>query len=107
MDLDNITDIELLRNIAKTYMVQMKQDINANDGTYYIFKKGYWYFLDQDETGITIYTEDSSHACFLDYDEAGRVLIKKWKIAFIRRNKYGKSIRQIREINNCRSNSEI
>ena len=31
----------------------------------------------------------------------------KWKIAFIRRNKYDKSIRQIREINNCRSNSEI
>ena len=42
MDLDNITDIELLRNIAKTYMVQMKQDINSNDGTYYIFKKGYF-----------------------------------------------------------------
>lgn len=77
MDLDNINDIELLRNIAKSYMIQMKQDTNANDGTDYIFKKGYWYFLDQDETGITVYTEDSSHACFLDYDEADRFLIKK------------------------------
>lgn len=77
MDLDNINDIELLRNIAKSYMIQMKQDTNANDGTDYIFKKGYWYFLDQDETGITVYTEDGSHACFLEYDEADRFLIKK------------------------------
>lgn len=77
MDLDNITDVELLRNIVKSYMVQMKQDTNANDGTDYVFKKGYWYFIDQDETGITVYTEDSSHACFLGYDEADRFLIKK------------------------------
>lgn len=77
MDLDNINDIELLKDIAKSYMIQMKQDTNANDGTYYIFKKGYWYFFDQYETGITVYTEDSSHACFLEYDEADRFLIKK------------------------------
>ena len=37
MDLDNITDIEALRNIAKSYMVQMKRDTEANDGTDYIF----------------------------------------------------------------------
>ena len=45
MDLDNITDIELLRSIAKSYMIQMKKDTNANDGTDYIFKEGYWYFF--------------------------------------------------------------
>ena len=42
MDLDNINDIELLRKIAKSYMIQMKQDTNANDGTDHIFKKGYY-----------------------------------------------------------------
>ena len=77
MDLDNITDIEVLRNIAKSYMVQMKRDTEANDGTDYIFKKGCWYFLNQDETGITVYIEGSSHACFLDYDEADNFLVKK------------------------------
>jgi len=30
MDLDNINDIEILRNIAKSFMVKMKQDVNAN-----------------------------------------------------------------------------
>lgn len=39
MDLDNINDIELLKDIAKSYMIQMKQDTNVNDGTDYIFKK--------------------------------------------------------------------
>ena len=77
MDLDNMTDIEVLRNIAKSYMVQMKRDTEANDGTDYIFKKGYWYFLDQDETGITVYIEDSFHACFLGYDEADIFLVSK------------------------------
>ena len=77
MDLDNITDIEVLRNIAKNYMVQMKRDTKANDRTDQIFKKGCWYFLDQDETGITVYTEDSSHACFLNYDEVDNFLVNK------------------------------
>lgn len=39
MDLDNINDIELLRNIAKSYMIQMKKDTNANDGTDIYLKK--------------------------------------------------------------------
>lgn len=45
MDLDNINDIELLKDIAKSYMIQMKQDTNANDGTDYIFKKDIGIFL--------------------------------------------------------------
>ena len=70
MDLDNINDIEILRNIAKSFMVKMKQDANANDGTEYIFKRGYWYFIDQDGTGVTIFSENAKHACFLNYNEA-------------------------------------
>ena len=51
-------------------MVKMKQDVNANDGTEYIFKRGYWYFIDQDGTGVTIFSENAKHACFLNYNEA-------------------------------------
>lgn len=77
MDLDNINDVEVLRNLAKRNMVQMKKDCYATDGTGFIFKKGHWYFVEQDEYGVTIYTEDSSSMVFLNYDEADRFLISK------------------------------
>lgn len=77
MDLDDITDIEVLRNLAKRNMVQMKKDSYATDGTDFIFKKGHWYFVDQYQYGVTVYTEDSSSMMFLNYDEADRFLISK------------------------------
>lgn len=39
MDLDNITDIEVLKSALKKYMVQMKKDAHSNDGTDYLFKE--------------------------------------------------------------------
>jgi hypothetical protein len=45
INLYNMTDIEVLRNIAKSYMVQMKRDTEANDGTDNIFKKKILVFL--------------------------------------------------------------
>ena len=45
MDLDNITDIEILRNELKKHMTQMKQDKYSNDGEKYLFRKGFWYVL--------------------------------------------------------------
>ena len=45
MDLDNITDIELLRNELKKYKVKMLVDCKADNGDY-IFKKGYYYEVD-------------------------------------------------------------
>lgn len=74
MDLDNINDIEVLRDILKRYMIKMKRDTNANDGSEFTFKKGYWYFIDQDNTGLTVYTEGGSHACFFNYDVANRFI---------------------------------
>lgn len=44
MDLDKITDIELLRNICKQFMIKMKKDY-IEDG--YTFKKDHWYFFEQ------------------------------------------------------------
>lgn len=77
MDLDNINDIDVLRNLVKRNMVQIKKDLKATDGTDYVFKQGLWYFVDQDEDTITIYTEDCSSAAFLMYDEADRFLVVK------------------------------
>lgn len=75
MDLDNITDIELLRNLAKRNMVQMKKDCRATDGTDFVFKEGLWYFVDQDQYDVTIYKEDFSSIACLTYGEAEEYLI--------------------------------
>lgn len=72
MDLDNINDIELLRNIAKKCRVQLKRDIDTcND---YIFRKGYWYLLEQDYFGVTIFSDDYAHEVFFTYEEAEKCL---------------------------------
>lgn len=65
MDLDNITDIEVLKSALKKYMVQMKKDAHSNDGTDYFFKEGLWYYVTQDETGVTIYSDNMEHDCIL------------------------------------------
>ena len=56
MDTDNITDIELLRKMAKENRVQMKKDSYATDGTDFTFKENLWYIAEQDQFGITIYS---------------------------------------------------
>lgn len=77
MKIDEITDIELLRKLAKTCRVQVKKDIYATDVKNYLFKKGEWYLVDQDETGITLYSEDEANArLFLSYAEAEQYLVK-------------------------------
>ena len=74
MDLDNITDIEVLKSALKKYMVQMKKDAHSNDDTDYLFKEGLWYYVTQDETGVTIYSDNVEHDCVFDYDTAMRYL---------------------------------
>ncbi len=41
MDIDSITDIEVLRDLVKQNRVKIKKDSFATDGTNYIFKEGY------------------------------------------------------------------
>ena len=72
MDIDNITDIEILRTLAKQNRVKMIKDSSADDGTDYIFKEGYWYMVEQDQYGITVYSDDMESMMFLNYDEAER-----------------------------------
>lgn len=66
MDLDNINDIEMLREAAKRGRVQIKKTIAAT-GSEYIFRKGFWYFIDQDENGVTIYSEHYIHRVTIPY----------------------------------------
>ena len=66
MDLDKITDIEVLRNLCKFYMVQLKEDIVTSTRLY---EKGKWYHSIQDEDGIFLYLEDLHTGVQLTFDE--------------------------------------
>lgn len=72
MDIDHITDVEVLRTLAKQNRVKMIKDSSATDGTDYIFKEGYWYIVEQDQFGVTIYSDDMKSIMFLNYDEVNR-----------------------------------
>lgn len=72
MDLDKITDIELLRTLCKRNMMCMAETIETPT---HIYKKGEWYFFIQDEDGIFLYLNNVTCGLFLDYDEAERFLI--------------------------------
>lgn len=66
MDLDNINDIETLREAAKRGRVQIKKTIAAI-GSEYIFRKGFWYLMSQDESNVTIYSEHYMHSIDIPY----------------------------------------
>lgn len=74
MDIDNITDIKVLRDLAKQNRVKMKKDSCAADGSDFTFKEGLWYIAEQDQYGITVYSDDMESMMFLNYDETERFL---------------------------------
>lgn len=59
MDLDNITDIEVLRTAFKMNMIKAKTDFYSEDRKHY-FKKDHWYWVDMrfDCDDITVYSDD-------------------------------------------------
>ncbi len=71
MDLDKITDIELLRSLCKKSMVCLAETIETPTHTY---KKGEWYFYTQDEDGIFLFLNSTTCGLLLDYDEVERFL---------------------------------
>lgn len=74
MDLDNINDIEVLRKAAKKGRVKLKKDVNSIDGDY-TFKKGFWYLLEQDEYGVSIFCDDYIYEAHFDtYEEANEYI---------------------------------
>ena len=75
MDLDNITDIEILRDEVKKYKVKMLVDCKADNGDY-IFKKGYYYDVLQDQACITVYF--GNYCIDLTYGEALKYICNTW-----------------------------
>lgn len=69
MDLDNITDIEVLKKELKKHMVKIKVPIEDNKN----FKVGHWYDFSQDEYYVTIY-DDNGGYYMMSYIEAGKIL---------------------------------
>lgn len=72
MDLDNIDNVEELRRIAKKGRTQLNKDVILPNG--YIFRKGFWYLLEQDYFGVTIFTDDYAYEAFFSYEEAEKFL---------------------------------
>ena len=69
MDLDNINDVEVLREAAKSGRAKLKKDVVSNNGDY-IFKKGFWYYVDQDDYEVSIVSEDFIYSASFTYGEA-------------------------------------
>ena len=77
MDIDNINNINVLKKLLKRNMVQIKEDADANDGTDFVFKKGHWYYIEQDQHYVTVYSDDYESSICFDYDEAEKYLVSK------------------------------
>lgn len=67
MNIDNINDIETLRDLLKTQMVQLKEDTATPTRLYHA---GEWFFFTQDDDGIFIYDNDPDLGLWFTYDEA-------------------------------------
>lgn len=79
MDLDNINDIEILKKEIKRNRAKMKTDVTDED-TEYLFKKGYWYIVDQDRDYVKIFSDDYvSGALYLSYAEAPDLIETSWQ----------------------------
>lgn len=59
MDLDNITDIEVLRTALKRNMIKAKTNFYSEDKKYY-FRKDHWYWVDMcfDWGDVTVFSDD-------------------------------------------------
>lgn len=74
MNIDNITDIEVLRNLAKSFMVCAAKDFSADFGEDFMFKKGEYYPCEQDQNYIHVFSDDYMCSALLTYDEANDFL---------------------------------
>lgn len=78
MKIDEITDVEVLRELAKTCRSKVLKDCKANDGSDFVFKTGEWYMVEQDEYGVILYSEDENNATLsLSYEDCNLILESK------------------------------
>jgi hypothetical protein len=69
MKIDEIMDIEILRNLAKENRVKVKKDVYLDDNTY-LFKEGEYYCFEQDQNYVALFPEEESCSVLgLTYDE--------------------------------------
>ena len=73
MPIDEINDIEILRKLAKKGRVKINRDIPTFKGDY-VFKKGYWYMVSQDEHYVYLHSEYHTAMVILTYSEAMRYI---------------------------------
>lgn len=69
MDIDNIKDINALRDLLKSHMIQLTETIETPTRTY---NKGEWFFYSQDEDGVWLYDKSYVVGLQLTYDEADK-----------------------------------
>lgn len=70
MRIDEITDLEKLRKLAKLGRAKFKKDCNASDGSNFIFKAGEWYAISQSKYGLTLYSEEEPESTVdLSYED--------------------------------------
>ena len=69
MDLDNITDIEVLREAAKHGRARLLKTIGAEKGDF-IFKEGLWYLVEPDSEGVIMYSEHYIFRRIIPYEIA-------------------------------------
>lgn len=75
MDLDNINDIEVLREAAKSGRARLLKSVGA-EGSEFVFRKGLWYLIEQDEDGVTMYSEHYIHKVTIPYRLADEYFIR-------------------------------
>lgn len=75
MDLDNINDIEVLREAAKCGRARLLKSISAEDSEF-VFRKGLWYIVEQDEYGVTMYSEHFIHEVTIPYRLADEYFVR-------------------------------
>jgi hypothetical protein len=72
MNIDNINDVEVLRNELKNHMIKCKKDF-IKDGS--VFHKDEYYDIEQDEDLIYMF-DDYGTLVTLEYNEAEEYLYK-------------------------------
>ena len=68
MKLDEITDIEILRNELKEHMAKCKNDYVENNVI--LLNKGEYYDVDQDQDYVYIYTDNCDKMITFSYKDA-------------------------------------
>lgn len=83
MYVDNITDINELRDLLNSQMVCLKETIETPTRTY---NKGEQFFFTQDDKGVFLYDNDSWTGLELTFEEADKYIMNAYSFFEIMRS---------------------